>query len=143
MTASITAHRPAAADATTDTLEGLRTCLAAITPPVQNAVNPSLTPARPRRRRERAPLEATDFAQMMARMIRAHGRRVADADVEDLADLVALRDELEAAITFAVVESRKRHGRSWADIARGLCGHGKPDGVSRQAAQQRYGKPAR
>lgn len=69
---------------------------------------------------------------MMRRMLRAHGRRVADCDVEDLADLIALRGELDDAIALAVTTTRERHGRSWADIARAA-------GTSRQAAQQKWG----
>jgi hypothetical protein len=113
-------------------------------PPVPSAVNPALTPhlatggcphcgGRPRRKRTRRPTEATDFAQMVARMLRAHGRRVADADTEDLADLIALREVLEEAIAYAVGESRARHGRSWADIARAA-------NSTKQAAQQRWGQ---
>ena len=48
------------------------------------SVKPRLT-----RRRER---ETSDYAGMVRRVLRAHGRRVADADPEDLAELVAMRD---------------------------------------------------
>lgn len=89
------------------------------------------TTQRPKRR----DTETTDYAAMMRRMIRAHGRRVAAADDVDLVELVELRDVLEQAIADAVTGQREQLGRSWADIARGL-------GTSRQAAQQRYGKPA-
>lgn len=75
--------------------------------------------------------ETTEYAAMMRRMIRAHGRRVADADDVDLAELVALRDTLDQAIADAVAGQRANHGRSWADIARAL-------GISRQAAHQRF-----
>ena len=78
-------------------------------------------------------VETASFAAAVRRMIRAHGRRVADADPEDLADLAALRDVLDAAIAEAVAGQRARHGRSWADIGRGL-------GTTREAAYQRYGK---
>lgn len=104
----------------------------------QTTVRPSLTatepPARRRRKaRDRRPLEATDFAAMMRRMLAAHGRRVADADVEDLADLMALQADLDAAIAYAVTESRARHGRSWADIGRAA-------GVEKQTAHERWSK---
>jgi hypothetical protein len=79
-------------------------------------------------------VEAPEFGKMVRRMIKAYGRRCANADVEDLADLMSLRDELERSIEYAVHESRVRHGRSWADIGR-ACG------TSRQAAQQRYERP--
>lgn len=68
---------------------------------------------------------------MTARMIRAHGRRVADADEVDLAELVAMREVLEEAISTAVTGQRER-GLSWSFIARGL-------GTSKQYAQARYG----
>jgi hypothetical protein len=73
---------------------------------------------------------------MMGRMLRGWERRVGDADVEDLATLLAFRAELDRAIEGAVLTSRARHGRSWADIARAM-------GTSRQRAQFKYGpRPA-
>ncbi len=84
-------------------------------------------------RRRKVERETFEYAAMMRRMLRAHGRRVADADPEDLTDLIALRDDLEAAIADAVRGQREQHGRSWSDIARGL-------GTTRQNAQQRYGR---
>lgn len=77
-------------------------------------------------------VETTSYAAMMRRMVAAYGRRVADADVEDLAELIALRDQVDLTIATAVRSSRERHGRSWADIARAA-------GTTRQAAQQRWG----
>ncbi|WP_311209371.1 MULTISPECIES: hypothetical protein [unclassified Aeromicrobium] len=82
-------------------------------------------------------IETTEYLRgMLPRMIRAAGRRVGDADPEDLVDLVALRDEVDAAIASAIRGQRERHGRSWAEIARGL-------GTSRQAVQMRYGQTNR
>lgn len=106
----------------------------ALTPSGAPDEAPTDTPPRPPRRRSRAArvIEPADFAAMMRRMIAAHGRRVADADVEDLAELIALRDELDEAIAYAVRESRNRWERSWADIGRAA-------GISRQAAEQRWG----
>ena len=80
------------------------------------------------RRRER---EIPEFAAMVRRMLRAQGRRVADADPEDLVELLELRDVIEEAIADAVAGQRVS-GFSWAQIARGL-------GTTRQAAQMRYG----
>ena len=80
-------------------------------------------------------VENPEFAAFAARILRAAARRVGDGDVEGLAALVALRSELDAAITVAVqgLRSPKRsYSYSWADIARVL-------GTTRQAAQQRYG----
>ena len=86
--------------------------------------------------RKRGPVETPEYLGMVARMIRAAGRRVADADDVDLADMARLRDELDAAIAAAVTGQREKHGRSWADVAR-------PFGITKQAAQQRWGsKPA-
>jgi hypothetical protein len=83
--------------------------------------------------RRRGPVETPEYAAMVRRMLLAHGRRVADADPEDLAEMVALREVLEAAIGDAVRGQRARHGRSWADLARCL-------GVTRQAVYLRYGR---
>lgn len=69
---------------------------------------------------------------MLRRMIRAYGRRVGEADDVDLAEMVAMREVLEAAIADAVAGQRANYGRSWAEIARGL-------GVARQVAHRRYG----
>lgn len=69
---------------------------------------------------------------MVRRIIRAHGRRVGDADPEDLAELVAMRETLDAAIALAV-KGQRRNGFSWAAIGRGL-------GITRQAAQMAWGR---
>jgi hypothetical protein len=81
-------------------------------------------------------VENPEFAAFAARILRAAARRVADGDVEGLAALVALRSELDAAISEAVQGLRSpKWSYSWADIARVL-------GTTRQAAQQRYGDPS-
>lgn len=49
---------------------------------------------RPRRRR-RSGVENTDYAAFAARVIRAHARRVADGDVDALADLLRLAVEVD------------------------------------------------
>jgi hypothetical protein len=106
-------------------------------------VNATLTPnrpaerplgERPRRssRRRKDPVENTDYAAFAARVIRAHGRRIADGDVEGLPELVDLAHELDAA-TQAAVNGLRSLGFSWAEIASRL-------GTSRQAAQQRWGR---
>ena len=87
------------------------------------------------KRRQRT-VETADFCAMMGRMIRAHRKRVAAGSAEDLADLVRLRDELDAAITEGAqalhAGTAEHPGLSWTEIARVL-------GVSRQAARQRFG----
>lgn len=78
-------------------------------------------------RRERDTLEYLGAAR---RFIRAAGERVADADEFELAELVALRTDLEAAIRTAI-RGQRRYGRSWTHIGSAL-------GITRQSAQERY-----
>lgn len=83
--------------------------------------------------RARGPVETPEYGKMVARMIRSYGRRVADADEIDLAQMLQMRDELDAAIVKAVHGQRTKWGRSWGYIAEAA-------GITRQAAQQRWGK---
>ena len=79
-----------------------------------------------------------DHAEFMAfarRILRAASKRMGEADPEDLADLVALRDAVDEAIGNAAVAVHKG-GASWAQIGAAL-------GVSKQAAQQRWGASRR
>ena len=87
----------------------------------------------PKTKRSKQTYETTEYAAMLGRMISAYGRRVADADIEDLTEMFELRDQLDSAIAAAVAGQRELHGRSWADI-------GAAAGTTRQAAQMRYGK---
>ena len=77
--------------------------------------------------------ENPEFAAFARRVIRAHGARVANGDVEGLADLLKLQTEVNEALASAVGQLRGRWGYSWADIATRL-------GMSRQAAHQRWGR---
>lgn len=79
-------------------------------------------------------VENAEYAAMVRRMVRAYGRRLADSDPTDLPDALALVAELDAAVGEAVRAMRESAGFSWADIAAYT-------GTSRQAAQQRWGKP--
>lgn len=72
------------------------------------------------------------YAAMVRRIIRAFARRVADSDEVDLGELLKVRDELDAAIQ-AGVDGLRGQGHSWSYVARGA-------GITRQAAQQRWGK---
>ena len=81
--------------------------------------------------RKRGPVETPEYRRMVGRMIKAHGRRVGAADIEDLADMLALQTELDMAMKSAV-DGLREQGYSWADIARAT-------GKTRQAAQQRWG----
>jgi hypothetical protein len=86
--------------------------------------------SRPTRGR-RTPVENTDYAAFAARVIRAHARRIAEGDVEGLAELVDLAHELDAA-TQTAVDGLRTFGYSWTEIATRL-------GATRQAAHQRWG----
>jgi len=67
-------------------------------------------------------------------MIRSASRRPV-ADLPDLANLGRLAADVEAAMATMVATLRDGdHGASWADIGRAL-------GITRQAAQQRFGAP--
>ena len=95
--------------------------------PEPNTVNNGLTA----NRRTRPVVENTDYTAFARRIIRAAGRRIADGDVEGLPELLTLTAELNTAIDTAVTGLR-HHGYSWAEIATRL-------GITRQAAQQRWG----
>ena len=95
-----------------------------------NTVKPTLT-ARATPPRRRMVVENDEFAAFARRIIRAHGKRVASGDVEALVDLVALSTLIDTAIADAVKGLRK-NGYSWAEIGTRL-------GITRQAAQQRWG----
>ena len=82
--------------------------------------------------RVRREVENDAYASFLRRVLRAHGRRVAAGDVEALTDLVALAEDIDRAVAEAV-SGLRGFGYSWADIAARL-------GVTRQAAQQRWGR---
>jgi hypothetical protein len=86
--------------------------------------------------RKRRPkfVENDEYAAFLRRVIRAFGRRIAAGDIDALADAAFLADQLDTVIKSAVTGLRSR-GYSWADIGRQL-------GVTRQAAQQRFGGDA-
>lgn len=92
----------------------------------RSSVKARLTPNRSRRT-----VENDEFGAFIRRILRAYSRRVADGDVEALALMTGLADELDAAIAEAVKGLRAR-GYSWTEISSRL-------GVTRQAAQQRWG----
>jgi uncharacterized protein with PIN domain len=96
------------------------------------AVKTPLTVDRSPRRRRRY-VDTSEFGAMVARMIRAYGRRVAGADIEDLRDLMVLRATLDEVIASTVKALRSEQEFSWAAIGEAM-------GTTRQAAQQRYGR---
>ncbi|BCJ55084.1 hypothetical protein Asp14428_65590 [Actinoplanes sp. NBRC 14428] len=87
--------------------------------------------SRPSKPRRRDVVENDEYAAFVRRILRAYARRVATGDVEALIDMVGLSDLLDDAISDAVTGLRS-HGYSWAEIGQRL-------GISRQAAQQRWG----
>jgi hypothetical protein len=89
-------------------------------------VNRSLTPRRPRRA-----VENDEYAAFLRRVIRAYSRRVASGDIDAVGDMTALATDLDRAIHDAITSLRAL-GYSWADIGLRL-------GITRQAAQQRWG----
>jgi hypothetical protein len=92
----------------------------------QSSVNCSLTPKRRRRISEN-----DEYAVFLQRVIRAYSRRVASGDIEALFNMTGLAADLDTAISQAVTGLRAC-GYSWADIGLRL-------GITRQAAQQRWG----
>ncbi len=96
-------------------------------PPISVTARPAS-----RRKRRRSEVENDDFAEFVARIIRGHGRRIGQGDVEGLVELLDLAKELDAATQLAVDGLRDR-GYSWTEIGSRL-------GTSRQAAQQRWGR---
>jgi hypothetical protein len=94
-------------------------------------VNTALTA----KRRPRPVVENDAYTAFTRRVLAAHGRRIGrDGDVDALAQLVNLGDDIETAVQDAVTGLRG-YGYSWAEIARRL-------GITRQAAQQRWGTTA-
>lgn len=91
------------------------------------AVKGALTPGG----RNRRVVENDDYAAFARRVVRAHGRRVAAGDPDALVDLVALSRDIDA-VTRCAVAGLRTAGYSWADVAGRL-------GITRQAAQQRWG----
>jgi hypothetical protein len=85
-----------------------------------------LTPNRWRRQ-----VENDEYSAFVRRILRAYARRVGDGDVEALVLMVGLAEEIDAAIAEAV-RGLRACGYSWAEIGSRL-------GITRQAAQQRWG----
>jgi hypothetical protein len=69
---------------------------------------------------------------MTARIVSGAGRRVADADPEELAQLLQLRDAVDQAVLEAVTGLR-RSGVTWQDIGDAI-------GTTRQAAIMRWAR---
>ena len=98
--------------------------------PRDSGVKPGFTVKR-RSKRPRKDVETMDYLGAARRFIRAAGRRVAECDEIELAELIALRATVEAAIDEAVAGQKTR--KSWAGIALAT-------GTTREAAYQRWGR---
>lgn len=81
-------------------------------------------------RSPRPPVETADYLAMLRRIVRAAGPHVGEADVDDLATFIAIRDDLDAAIVVAVRHLRES-GHTWQDIGTAV-------GTTRQAALMRW-----
>jgi hypothetical protein len=77
-------------------------------------------------------VENDQYAAFVRRVIAAYSRRVAAGDIDAISDMTHIAAELDDAISQAVTGLRAA-GYSWANIAARL-------GVTRQAAQQRWGR---
>jgi hypothetical protein len=97
----------------------------------KNTVNPTLT--RTRTKRAKRVVENDEYASFARRVLKAYARRVAAGDIAALRELAVFVSDVDDATRFAVAGLR-RFGYSWFDIATQV-------GVSKQAAQQRWGTP--
>jgi hypothetical protein len=80
-------------------------------------------------------IETPEYADMLARMIRAYARRVGDADPVDLERMVEVRALFDEAIGEAV-DGLRAADFSWREVGEAL-------GTTRQAAQITYGRRRR
>jgi len=83
-----------------------------------------------RARRDPGTIEPGEYIKAMARLLRATGRRVGEADPEDLKDLIDLQKRLDQTILEAVAGLRAS-GCTWEIIGQAL-------GTTRQAAIMRW-----
>ena len=79
-------------------------------------------------------VENDEYAAFVGRVLRAYARRVAAGDVEALTLMLGVSADIDDAIAQAVTGLRG-FGYSWAEIGNRL-------GITRQAAQQRWGHTA-
>jgi hypothetical protein len=95
----------------------------------KNTVKPGLTP-----KRDKRSVENPEFVSFARRILNAYARRIASGDIEALRAMNTLTSDVDTA-TRVAVQGLREFGYSWADIAARL-------GVTRQAAQMRYGEPS-
>lgn len=77
-------------------------------------------------------IETPEYADMLARMVKAYAKRVGNGDPVDLARMVEIRRAFDQAILEAV-RGQREAGFSWREVAEGL-------GTTRQSAQITYGR---
>jgi hypothetical protein len=77
------------------------------------------------------PVENSQYAAFARRILRAYARRISTGDIDALADITILAADIDDATRHAITGLRTA-GYSWAEIGARL-------GVTRQAAQQRWG----
>ncbi len=99
-----------------------------------NTTTVKQTLTRKRGKRAKRVVENPAYASFARRVVRAYGRRVADGDIAALGELVLFVSDVDDVVRAAVAGLR-RWGYSWYDIATQA-------GISKQAAQQRWGTPA-
>lgn len=93
----------------------------------KNTVKPALT-----RKRAKRVVENSQFDAFTRRILTAYARRVAAGDIEALRSLASLLSDVDG-LTRVAVTGLRGFGYSWSDIGARL-------GVTRQAAQMRYGQ---
>jgi hypothetical protein len=76
-------------------------------------------------------VENDEYVAFARRILRAYARRIATGDIDALTAMTDLGTDIENAIRQAVIGLRE-FGYSWAEIGTRL-------GITRQAAQQRWG----
>ena len=101
-------------------------------PPQVSSLDPDTVKARLTRARRL--VENDDYAAFARRILRAYARRITNGDIDALIAMTGLSAEIDTAIGQAVTGLRQ-FGYSWAEIGTRL-------GITRQAAQQRWGHPA-
>ena len=77
------------------------------------------------------PVENSQYAAFARRVLRAYARRICAGDIDALPGITILAADIDTAIRQAITGLRET-GYSWAEIGARL-------GVTRQAAQQRWG----
>jgi predicted transcriptional regulator len=107
-----------------------RVSQAASTSPARQLTRPDTVKAGLTAKQPGRQVENDEYGAFVRRVLRAYARRVGDGDVEALALMANLADDINAALGEAV-KGLRAHGYSWAEISSRL-------GITRQAAQQRW-----